>query len=147
MTQDLEGVLRRVVLAQFDESVDVAWEKDLRPPRVFRANLRSGNGAEGRNVSLSASTSGVFHLDILAYGVGTALTEYDDEEYMEAILRSVARVADAYLSGEGQVEYRRGLLRKRPVLTISVDGSEWRMGRRASSRPYPDDSFGEAGDK
>ncbi len=146
MTQNLERTLRRVVLAECEEGVNVAWEEDLSPPEVVRVVLTSGNGARRRSVSLSASTTGVFQLTILDFGVGTALTEYDDDEHVEAILRSLARVADAYLSGQGHVHYRRGLFKKRPVFTISVDGSEWRMGRCASSVPYPDDNSEEAGD-
>jgi hypothetical protein len=84
----------------------------------------------------------VFHLDILDTGVGTTLTEYDDEGYMEAILRSLALVAHAYLSGEGRIEYKRGLYRRRPVTTIIVNGEQWTMGRRASVVPYPEDPAG-----
>ena len=62
---------------------------------------------------------------------------------MEALLRRLALVGDAYLRGGGSVEHRRGLFRPRPFLPVSVGGNDWVMGRRSSRPHYPDgDSTG-----
>lgn len=124
---------------------DTVPPQPQRTPYLFRVALSAQSGVGRRNVALSASTTGLFHLDILDHGVGTTLTEYDDQGYMEAILRSLALVAEAYLSGEGRIEHKRGLFRGRPAMTITVNGDQWTMGRRASTRPYPEDTSGEVG--
>lgn len=80
----------------------------------------------------------MFDITILDLGVSAALFEYDDEAYMEAILRELALVADAYLSGEGRIGQKRGMLRTQPVMTITVNGDEWTLGRRTSQIHYPE---------
>jgi hypothetical protein len=98
------------------------------PQRRTRAGRRA--------VGLSAA-SGRVDITILDLDVSATLLEYDDESYMQAILRELALVADAYLRGEGLVQQKRGILRTRPALKIIVNGNEWILGRRTSSIHYP----------
>lgn len=134
---DIEGMLRRVVHDVLDESVDVTFDAE---PHVRRATLGSGTGPHRRTASLSASDTGLLDMTIFELGVSATLIEYDDATYMEAILRELARVALAYLRGEGRVEHKRGLLRTRPMLVFPVDGKDWILGRPMSKVHYPDDN-------
>lgn len=59
---------------------------------------------------------------------------------MEALLRELALVADAYLRGAGQIEQKRGLFRTTSVLMVTVNGNEWALGRRTSRVHYPEDT-------
>ena len=69
-------------------------------------------------------------VSIFDLGVSATLFDYgDDESEKEAILRELALVARAYLDGAGRVYKKRGL-RSHPVLTITVNGREWKLGRR-----------------
>ena len=72
--------------------------------------------------------------------VQTTLFDYDDvEPEKEAELRRLCLVMRAYLQGEGHVEKRRRLFRPGtvPILSIEVDGLEWRLGRHHFVVPYP----------
>jgi hypothetical protein len=137
---DIEGMLRRVVHDVLDDGVDVAFDAEPNAPHVRRATLGYGTGPNRRTAGLSASDTGWFDVTIFELGVSATLFEYDDATYMEAILRELALVALAYLRGEGRVEQKRGLLRSRPMLVITVDGKEWILGRRTSKVHYPDDN-------
>ncbi|MDT0275624.1 hypothetical protein [Blastococcus goldschmidtiae] len=57
---------------------------------------------------------------------------------MDALLRLLALVGEAYLRGGGSVEHTSGILRTRPVLTIAVGGNNWTMGWRSSWPQYPE---------
>ena len=72
--------------------------------------------------------------------MSATLFEYDDEFYMEALLRELALVADAYLRGASHIERKRGLFRTTPVLVTTVNGKEWALGRRTSRVHYPEDT-------
>lgn len=139
MTPDVESMLRRVVLNVFDEDVEVAWDAEPRAARVSGVKLSAARREGRRTVRLQAAGTGMFDITILDLGVSAQLFEYDDEGYMEAILRELARIADAYLSGEGRIGQKRGMLRTRPVMTITVNGDEWTLGRRTSQVHYPED--------
>ncbi len=139
VTPNVERMLRRVVLDVFDDRVEVAWDKQPGAPYIHRASLSAKHGAARRAVGLSAASEWV-DITILDLDVSATLFEYDDESYMEAILRELALVADAYLRGEGLVEQKRGIFRSRPVLRIIVNGNEWILGRRTSSIHYPKDA-------
>lgn len=132
-------MLRRVVLDVFGEDVEVAWDAEPRAAHVSGVTLSAARGEGQRTVRLQAAGSGMFDISILDVGVSAQLFEYDDEGYMEAILRELALVADAYLSGEGRIGQERGMLRARPVMTITVNGIEWTLGRRTSQVHYPQD--------
>ena len=137
---DVEHTLRRVVHDVFDDDVEVAWDTGPRGPHIHRVTLSAERGAVRRTVRLRAAGTGLLDISIPDLGVSVALFEYDDERYMETILREMALVADAYLSGEGRVKQKRGVLRKRPVMTITVNGNEWTLGRRTSKFHYPEDT-------
>lgn len=139
VTPNVERMLRRVVLDVFDDRVEVAWDTQPGTPYIHRASLSAGHGAGQRAVGLSAASEW-FDITILDLDVSATLVEYDDESYMEAILRELALVADAYLRGEGLIEQKRGTLRTRPVLKIIINGNEWILGRRTSSIHYPKDA-------
>lgn len=139
MTPDVEGMLRRVVRDVFAEDTEDAWDIDARRPHV-RVTLRAQRGSEWRTVDLSASGSGLLDITIPDLGISAALFEYDDPGYMESILRELALVADAYLSGEDRIDEERGMLRRRPVMRIAVNGNDWSLGRRTSTVHYPLDS-------
>jgi hypothetical protein len=131
---DLERMLARVVAEVFDDTFDTTYTRDSEhDPQV---TLRSPNGG-ARSAGLRA-THEWFEITVPDLGVGATLTDYDsDESQKEAILRELALVARGYLSAEGRVEHRRGLLRKHPVLTITVNDREWKLGRRSSIVHYP----------
>lgn len=139
MTPDVESMLRRVVLNVFDEDVEVAWDTEPRAAHVSGVTLSAARAEDRRTVRLRAASTGMFDITIPDLGVSAALFEYDDEAYMEAILRELALVADAYLSGEGRIGQKRGMLRTQPVMTITVNGDEWTLGRRMSQIHYPED--------
>jgi hypothetical protein len=145
VTPDVENMMRRVVLDVFDDDVEVAWDTEPGAAHVNRVALSAARAADRRTVGLRAAATGVFDLTILDLGVSATLFEYDDEDYMEAILRELALVADAYLSGEGRIEQKRGMLRTRPVMTITVNGNEWTLGQRTSKIHYPEDTWPGAG--
>jgi len=136
---NVESMLRRVVLTVFGEDVEVAWDTEPRAAHVNRVTLSAARGADRRTVRLRAAATGMFDITILDHGVSAALFEYDDEAYMEAILRELALVANAYLSGEGRIEQKRRMLRTQPVMAINVNGNEWTLGRRTSQIHYPED--------
>ncbi len=132
MEPDIEGMLRRVVLDVFDEGIDVTFEAQPNAPHIKRARLGAESGADRRTAGLRAASTGFFDVTIFDLGVSATLIEYDDESYMEAILRELALVADAYMRGGGHIEQQRGLFRTTPVLTLTVKGKEWTLGRQKS---------------
>lgn len=140
MESDTEGMLRRVSLAVFGDGIDVAFETEPNAPHISRARLGAGSGADRRTAGIRAASTGFFEIAIFDLGVSATLFEYDDESYMEALLRELALVADAYLRGTGHIEEKRGLFRTRPVLMITVNGKEWVLGRRTSRVHYPEDT-------
>lgn len=137
---DTEGMLRRVALDVFDEDIDVAFETEPKAPHISRARLGAGSGADRRTAGLRAASTGFFEITIFDLDVSATLFEYDDESYMEALLRELALVADAYLRGAGQIQQKRGLFRTTPVLIITVNGNEWELGRRTGKVHYPEDT-------
>ena len=106
---------------------------------VSGVTLSAARGEGRRTVRLQAAGNGMFDITILDLGVSAQLFEYDDEGYMEAILRELALVADAYLSGGGRIGQKRGMLRTRSATRITVNGDEWTLGRRTSQVHYPED--------
>lgn len=139
---DVEQMLRRVVLDIFDAHVEVEWDPRSEESDGSSVTLKTAQQGEQRTVRLHASTTGRFALTIVDLGVSAALFEYDDERYMEMLLHELALVANTYLSGRSRVRLSRGLLRTHPVVTMTVNGNEWSLGRRASTVHYPDDLSG-----
>lgn len=73
--------------------------------------------------------------------MGAILFEYDeDEPAKELLLRWLCNAMKHYLDGEGEITQRKTLIRRRTenVLTLTVDGDEWVLGRSHGSYPYPD---------
>jgi hypothetical protein len=136
VTIDLGQLLRRVVADVFDEGVDVVYSIDPKSPRVHCVTLSDESGGL-RRVGLQASYWW-FAVTIFDLGVSATLFDEDDEEAeKEAALRELALLARAYLRGEGHVESKRGLIRSHPVLRITVNGREWKLGQRVSTIHYP----------
>ncbi len=140
MGPDIEGMLRRVALDVFDQEVDITFDAQPDAPHISRARLGAGSGADRRTAGLRAASTGFFEVAILDLDVSATLFEYDDEFYMEALLRELALVADAYLRGASHIERKRGLFRTTPVLVTTVNGKEWALGRRTSRVHYPEDT-------
>ena len=134
MTIDVEALLRRVVVDVFDPDVEAVWSIEPKSPHVHRVRLTSADGE--RHAGLRASYEW-FDVTVFDLGVSHGSYDYDDDEEAKAAeLRPLARIARAYLRGDGHIKYRRGLLRQRPVLVLRVDDVEWELGRRSSrSRP------------
>ena len=139
-------MLRRVVQDVFGQDVDAVWDTEPRFPHITRVALTAERGADRRSIGLRAATTGFFELTVFDLDVSTTLFEYDDEDYMAAILRELALVADGYLRGGGSVEHRRGRFRTRTFLTVSVGGNQWVLGRRTSRPHYPEDDSTGRGD-
>lgn len=135
MVIDVEAVLRRVVADTFDGTVTVRISPAPRDPGAHRAHLTSSDGL--RHVRLTAGGER-FDVCVLDTGVGTMLFEHDDDAYAEACVLALARVARAYLRGEGRMERRRSFFRSHPVWVGEVDGREWVLGRRVSRPQYPE---------
>jgi len=138
MAVDIERMLRRVVGEVFGENVEVTYSQEPKSPQVHQARVTSVSGQTGP-VTLRASYEW-FEALIFDLDVSTMLYDYDDnEDEKEAALRELALVMRAYMCGEGHVEYKRSLLRRRerPVFTVVVNNREWKLGRYVSSAPYP----------
>ncbi|HSE46692.1 MAG TPA: hypothetical protein VLA89_15320 [Gemmatimonadales bacterium] len=135
MAIDVEGMLKRVVTEVLGDDCAPTYFSDPTYQQDHRVRLRCAN-AEPRCAGLRA-TYEWFEVSIFDLGVSATLFDYgDDESEKEAILRELALVARAYLDGAGRVYQKRGL-RSHPVLTITVNGREWKLGRRSSLVHYP----------
>jgi len=133
---DVQALLRRVVAEVFDADVTTTYSTYLKNPHMHRVRLATADGR--RHAGLEASDEW-FEATIFDLDVSTFLLDYDDEEQAKAdVLRSLARVVDAYLRGEGRVEHRRGLLRSHTVFRVAIDDREWELARRSSRPHYPD---------
>ena len=123
---DMEAVLRRVV-ADVLPDFRAAYATAPRDRHFHRATL--SGGVEGRRIALMCSCEW-FELAVDDLDVSTVQFEYDgDEAAKEEMLRSLARAAGNYLRGEGRVQHGRGLFRRRPRLTITVDGTDLVLSR------------------
>lgn len=130
MAVDIEGLLRRVVADVLDGEADATYSRHGRG-HDHSAEVHSRNGTQRRAVLLATYEWSTASFPDL--GVGVILFEYDDDEHeKETQLRDLALLARAFLRGEGRVEYTRGLLGKRPLLTIESNDQVWRIGRRTS---------------
>lgn len=129
---DIERLLHRVVRDVFGETTDVTYRRESR--HWHHATLAADHGTQRRSARLRAGYY-VFLFEVPGLGVSTFRVEEDEDEGAKmAALREVAFVARAYLNGEGHVEQRRGLIRTRPVLKLTVDGCDWELRRPLWSR-------------
>jgi len=133
MVIDIEAMLRRVVEEELDARFAVTITSDDRS--WHRARISADE--TGRSCVIAADAEW-FQLGVPALDVGTFLLDHDeDPAYKQAILRGLVRVARAYVQGQGRVEWRRGLLRHRPVVLIEVEGEQWELGHRTGRGHYP----------
>jgi hypothetical protein len=138
---DLHRLLQRVVGEVMGADIQAVYSEDPKHPRMARVELAAPG--DDKHARLRAAYEW-FEVSIPDLGVNATLFEYDDtEEDKASVLREVALVAAAYLRGEGRIEYKRGLFGTRPVLTVEVNGREWRLGRRTSQVHYPSDRSSE----
>ncbi len=132
-------MLRHVVDDVFAENGEAEWRDDVATRGVVQVTLRRTLPTGRRVVGITASHTGAFELYVVDIAGWACLFEYDDPQYMEAILRQLALVAEAYLSGGGHVEEKRGIFMTRSTLRITVHGNEWTLGRHGGTAYYPDD--------
>lgn len=130
VTIDIKAMLHRVVGEVFDQDFAVEDATSIDDPsrhavRVIRRLDRD------RTAIIRASSvwmdAFVPELNVQA----SVLDEDDVEQEKEDELRRLCLVMRAYLRGEGRIEQRRRLFRRGtiPVLSVEVDGQEWRLGR------------------
>lgn len=131
-------MLRRVLRDVIGENVEAVWRSEADERGVVQVTLSPRDPESRRVVGLTASGTGWFEICFIDLGFEATLCEDEDEEYMESILRHLALVADAYLSGAGRVEQVQGFFRRGPVLKITVNGLELAVGRHWASVQYPE---------
>lgn len=131
MVVDIQRLLVRVVTDVIGSDAHAAFHA-LGRPHDWRVELRSTHDSQ-RQADLRATYEWC-QVSVPDLGVGVTLFAYDDDEdTKEAPLRELAMVVRAHLRGEGSVEYKRGPLGRRPVLTVEANDRVWRLGRRVSS--------------
>lgn len=141
MTIDIKAMLHRAVAEVFDENfamASVSSNDDSKLHGVHVSNRYNNDRAAIIRASYEWMDAFVPELN-----VQTAIFDDDDvEPEKEAELRRLCLVMRAYLQGEGHVEKRWRLFRPGtvPILSIEVDGLEWRLGRHHFVVPYPTDS-------
>lgn len=131
-------MLHRVVAEVFDENFAVTDVNSSNASWLHGVHVSTRFGKD-RTAIIRASYEWMDAL-VPELNVQTILFDYDDvEPEKEAELRRLCLVMRAYLQGEGHVEQRRRQFRRGtvPVLTIEMDGLEWRLGRHLSAVPYP----------
>lgn len=137
MTIDIKAMLHRVVAEVFDENFTVADVSSSDDSWLHGVHVSSRYDKD-RTAIIRASYEWMDAF-IPELNVQTSLFDYDDvEQEKEAELRRLCLVMHAYLQGEGHVETRRRLFRRSTVsiLSIEVDGLEWRLGRHHFVVPY-----------
>jgi hypothetical protein len=136
VTIDIKAMLHRVIAEVFDQNFTVedftSSEESLRP--AIRVISRH---EQGRTAIIRATYEWIDAF-IPELNVQTIVFDYDDVEQEKAdLLRKLCRVMRAYLQGEARIEHRRRFLRPGtvPVVSVMLDGREWRIGRHHSVAP------------
>src|SRR4051794_40822631 len=115
--------MRRVVDEVIDDGINAVYSSDPKRPQTHQVELSTP--ADDRRARLRATYEWL-EVSVPDLGVDATLFEYDDNEPdKESVLRELALVARAYLRGDGSIEYKRGVLGRRPLLTVTVNGREW----------------------
>ncbi len=138
MSIDIRAMLDRVVAEAFDENFTATPTDSSDDSCLHGVHLSNRSGTD-RTAIIRVSYEWMDAL-IPELDVQTILFDYDDvEAEKEAELRRLCLVMRAYLRGGGRVEQRRRFLHwgTIPVLSIEVDGLEWRLRRHLSTVPYP----------
>ena len=144
MTIDIKAMLHRVVAEVFDETFAVTNASSS--DDSWLRGVHVSNRSDQDRTAIIRASYGWMNAIVPELNVQTVLFDEDDvEAEKEAELRRLCFVMRAYLQGEGRVEQRRRLFRRGtvPILSIEVDGLEWRLGRHLSSVPNPSLHFGE----
>ena len=144
MTIDIKSMLHRVVAEVFDENFAVTNASSSDDSWLHGVHV--SNCSDQDRTAIIRASYGWMDANVPELNVQTILFDEDDvEAEKEAELRRLCFVMRAYLQGEGRVEQRRRLFRRGtvPILSIEVDGLEWRLGRHLSSVPNPSLHFGE----
>lgn len=129
-------MLHRVVADVFDQNFTVedltSSDESLRPA------VRVIGQREQERTAIIRATYEWMDAFIPELHVQTIVFDYDDVEQEKAdLLRNLCRVMRAYLQGEARIEHRRRPLRPGtvPVMSVKLDGREWRLGRHHSVAP------------
>ncbi|WP_307028994.1 hypothetical protein [Arthrobacter globiformis] len=134
MTIDIKAMLNRVVAEVFDQNFIV--EDDTSSDYPFGHAVRITSRHEQHRTAIIRVTYDWMDAFIPELNVQTIVFDYDDGEQEKAEdLRKLCRAMRAYLQGEARIEHRRRLFRPGTVVSIEVDGLEWRLGRHHSVSP------------
>jgi hypothetical protein len=138
VTIDIKAMLHRVVDEVFDQNFTV--EDTTSNDDAWIHAVRVICRLEPDRTAVIRATYEWMDVLIPELKVQTTVFDYDDvEQEKEDELRRLCLVMRAYLQGEARIEQRRRLFRRgtTPVVSIEVDGLEWRLGRHHSVVPYP----------
>ncbi|MBP2385848.1 hypothetical protein [Paeniglutamicibacter kerguelensis] len=130
MTIDINAMLQRVVAEVFDQNFTVEDVTSGDDP--FRYSVRVISEPEQDRTAIIRASYTWMDGFIPELNVQTGVLDDDDvEQEKEDELRRLCLVMRAYLRGEARIDQRRRLFRRGtvPVVTIEVDGHEWRLGR------------------
>lgn len=137
VTIDIKAMLYRVVGEVFDQK-DFAVEDATSGDDPFLRAVRVINRQEQGRTAIIRATYEWMDAFIPELDVQTIVFDYDDVEHEKADeLRRLCLAMRAYLQGEARIEHRRRLFRPGtvPVVSVEVDGLEWRLGRHHSVVP------------
>lgn len=125
-------MLQRAVAEVFDQTFTVEDATSGDDP--FRQAVRVISEPEHDRTAIIRASYTWMDGFIPELNVQTGVLDEDDVEHeKEAALRRVCLVMRAYLRGEARIEQRRRLFRRGtfPIVSIEVDGQEWRLGRNS----------------
>ena len=130
VTIDGKAMLHRVVAEVFDRDFAVEDATSIDHPSRHAVRVVSRPEQDRTAIIRASSVSMdafVPELNVQA----SVLDEGDVEQEKEDELRRLCLVMRAYLRGEGRIDQRRRLFLRGtdPVLSVQVDGQEWRLGR------------------
>lgn len=135
MTIDIKAMLDRVVAEVFDDQ-DFTVEDATSSGDSFRHAVRVISRHEQERTAIIRASYEWMDAFIPELDVQTVVFDYDDVEQEKVDeLRRLCRVMRAYLQGEARIERRRRLFCPGtvPVVSVEVDGLEWRLGKATSS--------------
>ncbi|WP_040320055.1 hypothetical protein [Aeromicrobium marinum] len=130
-------MLRRVLAEVFGDNIEVEYSYDPKS-MGHRALLTSVDDKPTQlGFHVTHDWCSVWILDLEP---DVSMTDFDydyEEEPKAANLRALARVLHAYVNGEGRIEYRPTLIRRRlqPHFVVEIDGGVWSLGHHFSRRP------------
>ena len=138
VTIDIKAMLHRIVAEVFDGDFTVEDATSSDDP--LRHAVRVFNRDKQDRTAIIRATYEWMDAFIPELNVQTTVFDYDDvEQEKEDELRRLCLVMRAYLRGEARIDQRWRLFRRGtvPVVSIELDGLEWRLGRNHWVVPYP----------